>query len=340
MKKVAIVGVEGSGKTVMLAALGELYSRPDEHGYYLSPKDFRTASYVAEKISRMRHGAWPSATAEDFMQGLDWTLRKRQAPGERPLDMCEISCLDFAGEVYRKAFVDQAAQVDAGIQSQVERLWEYVERADVLLVLVNLSDIIKHGELDRRAQESMWVTSAILNQALKERAGRRIPQAAIVLSQADCYAQTIRKCGGARSALEKYLPVLANDYCHLDVLEACSVDKTDIDEDGNLVPAKDFETKGVRPIMSWILSSACGVSAEHPESGRKQNDNHRKDGDGAGELTAVGIDAGARIGWLLTFGSLVTSVWLCVTDHFITGCVFFLVAVISWVCCILVETKA
>ena len=33
MKKVAIVGVEGSGKTVMLAGLGELYSRPSSFAF-------------------------------------------------------------------------------------------------------------------------------------------------------------------------------------------------------------------------------------------------------------------------------------------------------------------
>ena len=56
MKKVAIVGVEGSGKTVMLAGLGELYSHSDENGYFLGPKNYQTASYVAEKIARMRRG--------------------------------------------------------------------------------------------------------------------------------------------------------------------------------------------------------------------------------------------------------------------------------------------
>ena len=48
MKKVAIVGVEGSGKTVMLAGLGDLYTYPDEEGYMLVPKNFSTAAYVAE----------------------------------------------------------------------------------------------------------------------------------------------------------------------------------------------------------------------------------------------------------------------------------------------------
>ena len=39
MKKVAIVGVEGSGKTVMLAGLGELYAHPDGDGFFLAPKN-------------------------------------------------------------------------------------------------------------------------------------------------------------------------------------------------------------------------------------------------------------------------------------------------------------
>ena len=97
MKKVAIVGVEGSGKTVMLAGLGDLYTYPDEQGYFLSPKNFSTAAYVAGKIERMRKGEWPAATADDVMEGLDWTL-KRSVPRDlrRPKTICEVSFLDFA----------------------------------------------------------------------------------------------------------------------------------------------------------------------------------------------------------------------------------------------------
>jgi len=35
MTKVSIVGVRGSGKTVLLAALGDKYQRPDENGLFL-----------------------------------------------------------------------------------------------------------------------------------------------------------------------------------------------------------------------------------------------------------------------------------------------------------------
>ena len=121
MKKVAIVGVEGSGKTVMLAGLGELYSHPDADGYFLAPKNYATASYVAEKIAKMRRGEWPVATAEDVLQGLDWTLKRWWGERQRPEDVCEVSCLDFAGEVYRLAFGIRQGSVPRSLVTRCRR---------------------------------------------------------------------------------------------------------------------------------------------------------------------------------------------------------------------------
>ena len=250
MKKVAIVGVEGSGKTVMLAGLGDLYTYPDEDGYFLAPKNFGTAEYVAEKIERMRKGKWPVATAGDEMQGLDWTLKRRE-PGVRKLaeKVCEVSFLDFAGEVYRAAF--GIGEGDASLAGQVKELKRYVREADDIIVLVNLRDIIA-GVRDARVKEAKWITKAILDVALAEQEGRKAPRAAIVLSQADSYASTIKACGGAFGVLEKYLPHVAAEYGWLDVFAASAVDKTNLDDNGNAVPAADFTSKGLLPIMTWI----------------------------------------------------------------------------------------
>ena len=251
MRKVAIVGVEGSGKTVMLAGLGELYARADENGYFLAPKNFQTASYVSGKIARMRSGKWPIATPEDVLQGLDWTLRPRRGEGLRPVDVCEVSCLDFAGEVYRCAFVRQDA-VPTNLEDEVASLKAYVRSADDLIVLINLRDVIVRGEYDSRVQEAMWITNAILSYALDGVDGRKMPRAAIVLSQADSYADTIRSCGGAKGVLAKYLPHVANSYDWLDILAVSAVDKTVIDDNGNMVPAPDFRPAPLQAIMDWI----------------------------------------------------------------------------------------
>ena len=254
MKKVAIVGVEGSGKTVMLAGLGDLYTYPDEEGYFLVPKNFGTAAYVADKIARMRRGEWPVATAGDEMQGLDWTLSKQKEGGRgRPANICEVSFLDFAGEVYRAAYGISSGG-DASLKEQAEELKQYVCGADELIVLINLRDVITNGLGDKRVQEAMWITKSILDTALGDEAGKNVPRAAIVLSQADSYAETIKACGGAQGVLKKYLPYVANSYGWLDVFSASAVDKTTLDDDGNMVPAADFTTQGLLPIMAWI----CG----------------------------------------------------------------------------------
>ena len=254
-RKVAIVGVEGSGKTVMLAGLGALCSQPDANGCFLSPKNFETVSYVNRQMSALKGGNWPSATMEDVLQGLDWDLRQITGRG-RPKKIGELSFLDFAGEVYRAAFVRKTNQDDA-LGDAVAQLKQYLLDADSVIVLVNLSDVIKYGPFSPRVEESLWITNAILDFVLPEEGvpGRKMPRAAIVLSQADSYRDTIEACGGPSGILRQYLPHVANNFGWLETFAVCTVDKTVLDDDGRLVPAPDFSTNGLAPIMEWVLKS-------------------------------------------------------------------------------------
>ena len=253
MKKVAIVGVEGSGKTVMLACLGELYTRPDKNGNFLEPKDFQTAAYVMDKISRMRKGEWPMATSDDVMQGLNWTLRRRNPGGGTPEKVCEISFLDFGGEVYRAAFGIRGG-VDEALSNEIKQLKDYVSAADELIVLVNLRDVINKGVSDKRVYESIWITKSILDSALNSSEGTP-PRTSIAITQSDSYADTIRTCGGAKRVIEEYLPHIYNSYDWLDMYDVTAVDKTILNDDGNLVPDPGFKADGLRVLMDWIINS-------------------------------------------------------------------------------------
>ena len=51
MSKISIVGVEGSGKTTLMAAFGEKYERPDKYGYGLKAANART--FRMEKICQI-----------------------------------------------------------------------------------------------------------------------------------------------------------------------------------------------------------------------------------------------------------------------------------------------
>ena len=263
MKKVAIVGVEGSGKTVMLAGLAALYERPDENGYYLDPKDPETFWYTSDQIALMRQGKWPAATEADSKRRLTWTLCKRS--GGRPQRLSELSFLDFAGEVYRAAFgVGERAE----LSEEAKELRQYVDEAEVLFVLVNLSDVIAGRRTDPRVRESMWLTKAILDWATDEDK-KTHPRTAIVLSQCDLYRSTIDSCGGAKAVLEKYLPIVGNNYSWLDVFSVSSVDKTRLGADGTPVPEEDFKSTDLRALMSYILGEPV-VLVDLPQSGDAQ----------------------------------------------------------------------
>ena len=83
---------------------------------------------------------------------------------------------------------------------------------------------------------------------------------AIALSCAGEYGDVIRACGGPKGVIKKYQPRIAMNYGWLNVLAVSAVDKTVLAPDGSKVPSSDFTTKGLRPLMSWILLSRRNVA--------------------------------------------------------------------------------
>jgi len=256
LKKIAIVGVEGSGKTVMLASLGGYYTQTTDEPVFLIPKDDETSSYVHRQIRKIEGGEWPAATESDNLQGLDWTLMRRRG-ARAPETLCELSCLDFGGEVYRAAYGSSALHDGEGLSDEIVRLKDYVRAADGVVVLINLKDIVEN-KITERVEESMRISAAILNDVFnrKGRGRKRKVQAVLALSMASEYADTINAQGGPVGTLRKYLPEIANQFSFLEVIRTHSVEK-DLDDDGNVIPTR-FSADGLRPLMNWIVACAEG----------------------------------------------------------------------------------
>ena len=92
------------------------------------------AEAVARGIDRMRPIILKAAT--EYLTEEETEIRFglpkrtlaawRKENGERPSNICEISCLDFAGEVYREAF---------GIRSETEEIISNEIRFTVILLI-------------------------------------------------------------------------------------------------------------------------------------------------------------------------------------------------------------
>ena len=245
MSKISIVGVEGSGKTTLMAAFGEKYERPDENGYGLKAENARTFDVVKLLTARMRRGQWPSATEAGTVTNLDWTLYRRE--GASRTDICSVSFLDFAGEVYRKAFGERAAGVN---QKQVDALRNHIRDSDALVVLINLKDVINGDLTDERTREMLWISQGIIEHAVETCKIRRV---ALAFSQFGVYREAVEAAGGLKGAYAKYLPNVEAIYPDLQLLAISAVDKTVVDAEGREIPAPDYGSTGIEELMAWIL---------------------------------------------------------------------------------------
>ena len=175
MSRIAIVGVEGSGKTVLMAAFGEKYMYPDKSGVFLEAKDQNTFATVGLLAANMREGRWPSATGKDSVTSLDWSLCRRKTDGKEVL--CDISFLDYGGEIYRLAFGNRPDKETSPYAAEISTLKNHILEADALVVLVNLKDIISGSLSNPRTLEMLWITKGIVDCA----AGR-LPEGHILLA--------------------------------------------------------------------------------------------------------------------------------------------------------------
>ena len=275
MKKVAIVGVEGSGKTVLMAAMGDKYKSPDANGYFMMPQNQETFAFYTRESDKMRSGAWPAATAPDAFFRLDWSLNRKKSERSVPEHICEITFVDFAGETYRTAFGDETrGHPSPADEETVSLVKDHVLNSDVLIVLVNLADVINGSHSDVRTIEMLWLTQDMLRQANIN--GKR-QNTALVFTQADAYSETITACGGLRGVLSKYLPQVYAGYSNrISLFAVAAVDKTAPVPDGSgfHVPAPDFSSEGLEDLVKWI----SGVVAKIKDKKTKQVEDDKKRG--------------------------------------------------------------
>ena len=259
MNKIAIVGVEGSGKTVLMAAMGDKYKSPDANGIFLKPVNRETFAYCEKLMGQMQDGKWPIATGKAITDNLRWTLTRKVADGDDDR-IAELSFLDFGGEIYRLAFGGGVHdEPDEDTKNAITQLQSHVEEAEVLIVLVNLSDIINGKRNEERTIEMNWLSQAILSFAYDEANKSSV---ALVFTQADSYAETITDCGGLRGVLTKYMPTVDTSYGkRLALFSVAAVNKTIPAPDGSgfQVPSPDFKPQGLENLVSWVVNYVVEV---------------------------------------------------------------------------------
>lgn len=255
MGKVAIVGVEGSGKTVLMAGLCECFKQvPGSDEPYLMPENQAAFKFMETVPYMLRvKRQWPSATSIDNLRAMRWTYRC----GDEVLETVEL--LDYPGELYRLAFGDAEEVRKEELESkrdEVKKFLDHLIDADTLLVLLNLSDVMNLGE-NHKNLETVWITRGILSYAKRL---ANIKHTVLVFTQADRYAAELKAAGGPEGLYAQRLPMLKALFPKQEVMAVSVVDGTD----SKGLPLGTYRMSDCQAIMRSILvSQVQGVEECH-----------------------------------------------------------------------------
>jgi hypothetical protein len=247
MSRVAIVGVEGSGKTVLMAALADRYGTPSDDSLYLMPESQSSFTFMKHIPHKMRaEHQWPAATTIESFKHLKWSVRIG------PEVLLDLDMLDYPGELYRMAFGERAEDEVAPHRGRVHAFLDHLVTADVLVVLFNLQDAMDVGE-NTRNTEAVWLTRGIFDYA------KRLPnikRRLLLFTQADRYQAELTGKGGLEAARDKFLPMMRMLFPDLE----CAA--VSVATDAGTAPSAAFsDTFGVDRFMDWLSSNGTEAFA-------------------------------------------------------------------------------
>lgn len=260
MSKIAIVGCDASGKTVLISSLSDYYKAGGRAGQscIMVPADGTTRRYTDNLHRVMRiNGEWPEATS-DISAGtsLKWKMMRNGK------EIADLELLDFGGENFRYAFRDDGTEKNPEV---VARLKEYISGADFIVITVSMDKMLRNltpaiyrelenGDIEYdRDSEAQWVTDGLIRM-IPSKLATDPPGVVVALTQADKHRKELEEHGGAKALFAKCWPTIAAMYPGLNVVPCASIDR--MSDDG--LPADGYSTDGVLAVMKEFSRYAFG----------------------------------------------------------------------------------
>lgn len=257
---VAIVGTEGSGKTVLMATLAARFS---EHGsrYYMRAMTKKTEQYVRHSFERLNGDfkdpetgerqppGWVASTDPGVMLDFLWSVSLHSKP------ICDVRMVDAAGQDFRQMFGDDLALDEERLSAQQRKLYAYVRDAAIIMLTVNLADFVGEEDSDRRSTNE-WALRFVVDHVLEKHPDKI---GLLVFTGMHRYAQYLKQHGSWVEVARQYLPgatkaALANK--RLEVMAVSAVNETELDPHGGTqpVPKRNFTSTGLEELLAWLVS--------------------------------------------------------------------------------------
>ena len=275
LPQIAIIGMEGSGKTVLTTVLAKRLSTMADQGMFLNPKSSKTIKYVEGVWKELQDGKWPPSTPPGELFDLEWLFHVDNK------HECPVRLVDAAGQDMRMLFADDRYK-DQSLPAQLQQLVDYCHNSNILIILINLKDFIGESDDMRRVENQAALKSALDLLASKDDSKR----VAFVFSQCDQYEATIEQHGSLENLLRTEMPYIYGAHYKgkapaLFPVAAVAETKVEVDLNGTprRVPTADFKSTGLEPLIEWMSVQIAGqakkIMAERDRAEREQEKRER-----------------------------------------------------------------
>lgn len=288
--RIVILGRTQSGKTIFLSALyARLWTEPGD----LSIKaiDGRTHKACIEVFQTLREGRWPSSTIGS--RYFDFEV------SHNGISRALVS-LDYPGEVFRKAFVDNIQSPD------VEELLDHIDRAAGVIALFDPA-VVARSDMRVAMDDDFGMLKAI--ERIRSWPGGDEVPVAVVLTKYDTRASVIKAAGGPDAFVKQHYRALVEANRDVKVFVASAVQQkkgssgAEIDRDfkpaGLVAPLRHVVTRleQIERHKHQIRERAVVADAMQRAVQSSQRARHRAVWLWTSGLV-VGVIALAALGWL------------------------------------------
>lgn len=235
--RIVILGRTQSGKTVFLATMYyALWKQPGD--MKITAIDGASHKACLEAIQQLRTGNHLAATTGSKYLNLEVSFKGLSRP---------LVSLDYPGEVFRKAFIDNTDGPDT------QELLDHIDRAAAVIALVDPA-IVVDNDLTTAMDDNFGMLKA-LERILTWPGGEDVP-VAFVLTKHDLRKQLIKDHGGPGPFVKKHFPQIVSLTRHLNVFCISAV-QNKTDQEGPQTDAVDPKSKpyGFLKPMKHLLKS-------------------------------------------------------------------------------------
>lgn len=264
--KVAIVGMTGSGKTVLISTLASRMTQMAEEGVFMAPfgdNRLQTLQKTQSNWTTLNKGNWPPSTPAEELLKQQWELSVKNC-------QAQVQFLNCSGQDLRAFF--QTDNFNPGSLSEERKnVYEAIRSANILIFLVNMKDLLANPDW----LETLSNPDQIINTLNKRCSAPR--KMAIAFSQYDRYKSEVDQKfkSDFLEYLQHYIPLLHGQYIQKRNFEIIPVSAvynpksvTENDE-VKLYPVPGFSSYNLKKLIYWIANGVVKLAPEIQKSAQQ-----------------------------------------------------------------------